>query len=156
MEKTKKDLKEFESEMNVNSEFFGLFREELLNIAEKTTTKNKKSNKNKDKSSTQYTKKSKIETTTLLPNLTSDSDSSSLTESSNKSNSSNSSNPTNSTDSSDIPVNKKTGSEKELSKKSKTIINEDTEDLNMDLIEMSEYEEEKFKQILKYFVDINK
>lgn len=78
MEKSKKQLKDFESEIRPNSEFLGLFREELINMAER------EHNKNKDKSSTQYTKKSQIEKTTKLG--TSDSESGSETDSSFSSN----------------------------------------------------------------------
>jgi hypothetical protein len=70
MEKQKKDLKEFESELRPNSEFLGLFREELINIAEK------KSKKKKEKFLNEFSKKSRIETSTAIGISYSESDSS--------------------------------------------------------------------------------
>jgi hypothetical protein len=60
MEKQKKDLKEFESELRPNSEFLGLFRDELINIAEK------KSKKKKEKLLNEFSKKSRIDTSTAI------------------------------------------------------------------------------------------
>ncbi len=77
MEKSKKQLKDFESEIRPNSEFLGLFREELINMAER-----EHNHKKKDKSSTQYTKKSQIEKTTVLGESNSNTDSDSDTDSS--------------------------------------------------------------------------
>ncbi len=162
MDKQKKELKEFESEMNINSEFFGLFRDELLNIADKSTKKKK------DKSSTQYSKKSRIETTTIIDRslLKSDTESDSTSKSDMKI----TIKQTNTDFEKKNNINKEDKENKvdKTDKTGKTVdsfLNNQVDDLEekeyseptvRDNIEFSEYEIIKLKEMIKYFVDINK
>jgi hypothetical protein len=142
----KKDLKEFESEMNVNSEFFGLFRNELLNMGT-----NKKRSKNR------ITNKSRIETTTLIQTNLSSSESEKSEKSDkrekleilDKSNKSNKSNILNKLNKVVEPVNQVNPVSK-LNSVTKT----KTEITNNE-IGLTEYEKEKLIQIINYFANIN-
>ncbi len=127
----KKDLKEFESEMNVNSEFFGLFRNELLNNLES----GKKRSKNRIRN------KSRIETTTLIhTNLSSSDDSENQVKPVKSVNQVkpvsqvNSVNQTKSTSKIDTPK---------------------LDSMKKDEIGLTEYELEKLIQIINYFANIN-
>ncbi len=127
----KKDLKEFESEMNVNSEFFGLFRNELLNNLES----GKKRSKNRIRN------KSRIETTTLIhTNLSSSDDSENQVKPVKSVNQVkpvsqvNSVNQTKSTSKIDTPK---------------------LDSMKKDEIGLTEYELEKLIQIINYFAKIN-
>jgi hypothetical protein len=57
-----KNMEEFESELNINPEFFGLFRDELLNIDSKKNNKIKLKDKSST-NSTKYNNKSHVEST---------------------------------------------------------------------------------------------
>ncbi len=153
----KKELKEFESEMNINSEFFGLFRDELLNIADKSTKKKK------DKSSTQYSKKSHIETTTIIDRslLNSDTESTSKSDILIPKQKNIDLEKKNNTDKGDKTD--KTGktidsflNNKVISKVDNLEEKEYSEPTVRENIEFSEYEIIKLKEMIKYFVDINK
>ncbi len=130
----KKDLKEFESEMNVNSEFFGLFRNELLNNLES----GKKRSKNRIRN------KSRIETTTLIhTNLSSSDDSE---------------NQVNQVKSVKSVNQVKPVSQVNSVNQTKSTSKIDTPKLDLtkkDEIGLTEYELEKLIQIINYFANIN-
>ena len=169
MEKQKKDLKEFESELRPNSEFLGLFRDELINIAEK------KSKKKKEKLLNEFSKKSRIDTSTAIGISYFESDSSDTSDTSDTStyfenkkinivntvNTAKTQNTINLTN-----VNKKNNIESKLDTETKirmlndeiekSKIKENSEPTIIDEIDLSEYEIIKLKEIVKYFVNINK
>jgi hypothetical protein len=166
MEKQKKDLKEFESELRPNSEFLGLFRDELINIAEK------KSKKKKEKLLNEFSKKSRIDTSTAIGISYFESDSSDTSDTStyfenkkinivNTVNTAKTQNTINLTN-----VNKKNNIESKLDTETKirmlndeiekSKIKENSEPTIIDEIDLSEYEIIKLKEIVKYFVNINK
>lgn len=136
----KKDLKEFESEMNVNSEFFGLFRNELLNNLESS----KKRSKNRIRN------KSRIETTTLIhTNLSSSDDSENQVKPVKPVKPVKSVNQVNQVK----PVNQvnSVNQTKSMSK----IDTPKIDSTKKDEIGLTEYELEKLIQIINYFVNIN-